>query len=184
MGFFSWLTADTNESIANIHSSRYEGKTVYLLQPDGQPPIEEKAYQGYGDFGGIDAYAWLATRNLPSSLTEKLNDEQLRLSGIALELGKYYEDKDTGKKYVYAKYFAIEQLLDEDIKAFAGHYETIEPDYGKTPNRLIESGQWIKKGTADLIGGIQHPLKFSYDKDAVYEKLPASEDCPAQGYFY
>ena len=64
MGFFSWNTADTNESIANIHSGHPNAdRTVYLLQPDGKAPIEETAYNGYGVFGDVDAYAWLAEIN-------------------------------------------------------------------------------------------------------------------------
>lgn len=31
---------------------------------------------------------------------------------------------------------------------------------------------------------ITYPLKFSYNKDAVYEELKASDSCPDQGFFY
>jgi hypothetical protein len=62
MGFFSWTTADTNESIPSVHSNR-STQTVYLLQPNGRPPIEEECYEGYGVFGGQDAYEWLARQN-------------------------------------------------------------------------------------------------------------------------
>jgi hypothetical protein len=31
---------------------------------------------------------------------------------------------------------------------------------------------------------LTYPLKFSFNPDAVYEDLPASESCPFQGYFY
>jgi hypothetical protein len=62
MGMFSWLTSDGEESIANVYSGR-ETKTVYLLQPNGKPPIKESAYEGYGDFGNVDAYVWLAEQN-------------------------------------------------------------------------------------------------------------------------
>ena len=98
MGFFSWKTADTNESIANIHSNHPNaGRTVYLLQPGGKEPVEETAYNGYGTPGSD-----IQTR---------------RMDGI----------------------------IALDIKI---------------------------------------PLKFSFNKDAVYEDLPASESCRQQGYFY
>jgi len=32
-------------------------------------------------------------------------------------------------------------------------------------------------------GSEYRPLKFSYDKNAVYEDLPASSDDPSQGFF-
>ncbi len=63
MGFFSWKTADTGESIANSHSPRCKQRAVFLLQPDGEPPVEESWYAGYGMFGEVDAYEWLAERN-------------------------------------------------------------------------------------------------------------------------
>ena len=62
MGFFSWKTADKDQSIANCYSAKFKSKTVYLLQPH-DAPIPESNYEGYGVFGGIDAYAWLAKTN-------------------------------------------------------------------------------------------------------------------------
>ncbi len=120
MGFFSWKTADTNESIANIHSDHPNaGRTVYLLQPGGKEPIEETAYNGYGDFGPADAYAWLAEMNslgIPGSSVVARREDGIRA----------YCNKDC----------------------------------------------------------LKYPLKFSFDKNAVYEDLPESESCEAQGYFY
>ena len=115
MGFFSWKTADTNESILNRFACEDHGipvKTVYLLQPNGLPPIEETSYEGYGVFGEIDAYSWLASM-------KGLGDD--RMDGIDLAFDN--------------------------------------PDQ------------------------IEFPLKFSFNKNAKYEELPASEDCPYQGYF-
>ena len=62
MGFFSWTTADTGESIANVYSGETV-KDVYLLQPNGENPILERAYEGYGEFNGTDAFEWLALKN-------------------------------------------------------------------------------------------------------------------------
>ena len=121
MGFFSWKTADTNESIANSYSDHPNAhRTVYLLQPNGKPPVQENDYQGYGVFGDVDAYAWLAEINglgIPGS------DVQVR--------------REAG------------------IDAFFS--------------------------SVDLL---KYPLKFSFNKNAVYEDLPASDRCPQQGYFY
>ena len=118
MGFTSFLTADNQESIRN----RYAGncRTVYLLQPDNRPPIKEEAYEGYGVFGHIDAFVWLAMHNLSAEHLRQFEDDIDRVRDIGCD-------------------------LENDECLF--------------------------------------PLKFSFDKDAVYEKFPASEYDPSQGFF-
>lgn len=54
MGYFSWLTSDTNRSISNVESSRGAFKVTMLL-PNGSK-ITEDAYEGYGIFGGVSFY--------------------------------------------------------------------------------------------------------------------------------
>jgi len=61
MGFFSWNTCDTGESIANAYSNR-PTHTVHMITPDGRVFTEED-YQGYGEFGGKDFYELLAELN-------------------------------------------------------------------------------------------------------------------------
>lgn len=133
MGFFSWKTADTQESIANVYVEHPNtGRTVYLLQPNGEEAIAESGYQGYGVFNGVDAYAWLAKNNL-DCFSEEVREE---ISDLDL-------------------YECADQLRDYGIKiAF--------------DNKVV----------------IQHPLKFSFNKDAVYERLDASDNCEYQGFFY
>lgn len=118
MGFTSFLTADGKESIRNRYAG--ECRTVYLLQPNGNPPIEEKAYEGYGMFGNIDAFVWLAMHNLQ-------------------------------KEYL--------RQFEEDL------------------DRVRDIGCGLENSECPF------PLKFSFDKDAVYEELPASEYDPSQGFF-
>ena len=61
MGFFSWKTQDTNESIPNIESSR---KTFTVFMHDNKNNIwSETHYEGYGVFGGKDYYELLAEMN-------------------------------------------------------------------------------------------------------------------------
>jgi hypothetical protein len=72
MGFFSWKTADTDESIANVHTGNH--KTVFLLQPDGAEPIEDRAYDGYGRFGGVGRPV---TAVLPVEGVQSVNCSQL-----------------------------------------------------------------------------------------------------------
>ena len=99
MGNFSWLTSDTNKSIACTYSSR-EAFTVYLIDNAGNVWREDD-YEGYGVFGGKDYYALLAEMNIdhPSftdefSNVDKNNVDQMRSIGIAMsyptdELGHY-----------------------------------------------------------------------------------------------
>lgn len=120
MGFFSFTTADTHESIPNIYSGSHDGRPVYLLQPNGEPPIVESSYFGNGVFGDVDCYLWLARINFDEREQQGLTEDELRYKAIRFE-------SDTPLKY---------------------------------------------------------PLKFSFNKDAVYEDLPASENCPCQGFNY
>jgi len=61
MGFFSWNTCDTDQSIANKYSNR-PTFTVHMITPDGRV-FTEKDYDGYGVFGGKDYYELLAELN-------------------------------------------------------------------------------------------------------------------------
>lgn len=63
MGFFSWMASDTHKSISNRYSDK-GALPVYLYCPDGSK-IYEPDYEGYGVFGGHDAYALLARWNHP-----------------------------------------------------------------------------------------------------------------------
>lgn len=81
MGFFSWLTSDTHESISNKYSNR-GALPVYLYCPDGTK-IYEPDYDGYGRFGGHDAYALLAQWNCPGLCCG--DEEKDRSIGISIE---------------------------------------------------------------------------------------------------
>lgn len=182
MGFFSWNTCDTNESIANIHSGHVNStKPVYLLQPNGKEPLVEDYYEGYGDFGGIDAYVWIAENNLQKALLEKYKDDEdkLREFGLALEMGTYYEDINNGRKFG----FHYTDLVDE-IEHFGGTFDYVIPEYGKSANELIKEGTFVKKSLREFICDYNHPLKLSYNKDAKYEDFEGSTHCEYQGYFY
>ena len=185
MGYFSWLTADSKKSIPNAYSGR-KMKPVFLLQP-GEAAIREENYQGYGVFGGVDAYVWLAERNLRPDLLEKIpegedGEEIKRDLGIAIDCGTYVEDVKTGRKFVYNPSLPIEGL-----EKMHGQYDSVQPEYGKTANDLIAEGTWVEKPMREVLcegGVVRYPLKFSFRKNADYDALPASETCPDQGFFY
>ncbi|HAI19366.1 MAG TPA: hypothetical protein DCM10_15840 [Xanthomarina gelatinilytica] len=69
MGFFSWRTSDTNESVSNCHSSR-GALPIKVLLPDGSQVID-RDYGGYGEFFDGDTY--LDFYELVHELTEDLH---------------------------------------------------------------------------------------------------------------
>ena len=93
MGNFSWNCCDCDkpilsdgpsmddycfkceEQLADIDGAK---QTVYLIRTDGKL-IQEDDYEGYGVFGGIDAYGWLAHNNL-EALREWRNDKEFTLT--------------------------------------------------------------------------------------------------------
>jgi len=71
MGFFSFITQDTNESIPSSYSER-KTFTVYMKDNKGNA-WKESEYEGYGVFGGKDYYELLAEMNgLPSDRSQGL----------------------------------------------------------------------------------------------------------------
>ena len=136
MGFFSWNTGDTKESIPNVYQNRKEVKPVYFLQPGGRPPVREVAYGGYGVFGGVDAYAWLARMNMPEKfksppLAPGFTQEE-RDAGIRIET--HYLSGGQGVKY------PIKLSFDKNAR-----YEDVKPStrckfQGYFYKREVEAG--------------------------------------------
>ncbi|WP_105903522.1 hypothetical protein [Vibrio gangliei] len=104
MGFFSFTTCDTQESIANVYSNHKNAKrTIYLLQYDGSEPIPIDGYEGYGTYGNINAYAWIGKHNIEQAiellgLPEKVRELDLfedtkELHGIGLKLFNNHLDQ-------------------------------------------------------------------------------------------
>jgi hypothetical protein len=175
MGFFSWMTADTGRSIMNVHS-HYPTETVHMLSPNGGAPIQEDAYGGYGVFGGVDAYVHLARTNLPAEMLAGRDDEYVRMAGCALE-GGYYELVEDGTKHQICHEGA--EIIDPAITFHAVTYDRpIEAFGGRSANEMIAAKLLVERRFH-----IEHPLKFAHDPKAVYEDLPASRDCPCQGFF-
>lgn len=182
MGFFSWLTADTNESTANIHSGM-PVKTVHLLQPGGLPPISEDAYEGYGDFGGVDAYLWLARANrhmIKRSAADiaAFDDDTMRTIGVTLDCGGYYVDSVDGSKH--AIFHVGATLIDPSIRHHGVTYDKPIAHFGgRTGNELVADGRLVKTSFECDVA-----LKFSHDPHAVHEDLAPSASCPYQGFIY
>lgn len=180
MGYFSWKTADTNESIGNVASPR-PAPTVYMLAPNGKPPYAETAYEGYGRFADKDAHEYLLEINAEDLGIDfdSLTHEERRLAGIGLAVGDVYVHADTGERWhIFHDY---RRIIDGNY--FRGNYAQVVPELGDTPNNLIERGVLLRRDIKEELG-VRFPLKFSFNRNAVYEDLPASEDCPYQGFFF
>ena len=87
MGFFSWKTQDTDESIANNYSNR-DTFRVQMIDNTGNVYTEDN-YEGYGVFGGKDFYELLAEMNgFTSDLTGDSYTDAAREFGIDLAFSK------------------------------------------------------------------------------------------------
>ena len=109
MGFFSWKTSDTNKSIPNIYSGR-DPVPVKMLDDKGNAGIES-AYEGYGDFGGMDYYALVAQMHghepdRDIGITIAFSDNPNPLPKL-VESGceEYYEDLPDSPMCEYQGYF-------------------------------------------------------------------------------
>jgi len=83
MGYFSWKASDTKVSIGN-RDSISGSSPCYLLTPSGEKHFEDD-YEGYGVFGGVDAYALLAEMNVPEDCNGDADHD--RQIGINLAFG-------------------------------------------------------------------------------------------------
>ena len=98
MGFFSWNTMDTDNSIANEHSNR---KTFRVQMMDNKGNVwTEDNYDGYGRFGGKDFYELLAEMNGFES--DKTGDEYTdEARGFGIKLAFKDNGSGIGTKDVY-----------------------------------------------------------------------------------
>ncbi len=173
MGMFSFKTADDKISIP-------EGSApVYLLMPDGKPNIREPSYSGYGMFGGVDVFTWLAQANVDKEILEGMSEEKVRTLGIGLSVGDLYKHVETGRLWsIFQNYRA----LNKEATHFEGNFGAVMPEYGKSPNDLIEEGLLEEVPLSSLC---KYPVKLSYNPNAVYEEIEnGSENCPSQGFMY
>lgn len=117
MGFFSWRCAKSGKSISNAYSTR-GAEPCALVTPEGV--IEEHNYDGYGEFGGIDAYAWLAYANglVPEikSLEELKNSDQDAIRGKGIDL--FFSDEKP-EDYKPIKIVALSEYDGEPYWALA-----------------------------------------------------------------
>lgn len=117
MGFFSWKTQDTNESIANSYSNR-DTFRVHMIDNVGNVYTEDD-YEGYGVFGGKDYYELLAEMN--GFVSQK---------GLSYELdGEAYTDEARG--------FGISLAFSKDNHSGVGTEDVYYPNLVENTNGWV-----------------------------------------------
>lgn len=173
MGFFSWITSDTERSIANVYSPR-RTFPVYVLIPEhcGGGYIEERSYEGYGDFGGHDIY----------DLVADWNRTNLTVDAIIKPERERWESGAEGDKWFEAAVKRWENACAR-LKDFADgkDEEYMIATYGKEYKRLIgiDIACYNEQNAA-----LEYPIKIVEDKNLDYEDAEPSMSCPDQGFFY
>lgn len=175
MGLFSWLTADTEESIPCVYSNRLPF-IVHMVTEDGQI-FTEKEYDGYGNFGGKDFYVLAAELN---GLKGK-DDEETRNLFFDDIWKRGVQTKDGTTKLFYRKDFDT-----YESKIVVGELLV-------TPNELTSRCDWVSFDYGSD-GFHNHGFKMpklvknlpnkNIDWKVWFNNLPYNESCPDQGYFY
>jgi hypothetical protein len=183
MGMFSWLTADTNRSIPAAGSCR-PTFPVFLLSPTGEK-YKETEYEGYGVFGGVDAYDLCARVNADhlgmNEWYKAASIDERRCFGIFLSIGSVYADSNGRKWTVCTPKYPV--LASKGIEIAAGNYGEPAAEGLLSPNELISSGEW-KKLSTEALGLLKYPIKIVESSEMDYATVGVSSDCPNQGFFY
>lgn len=173
MGFFSFITSDSNESIPNIHSGR---KTfpVYMATPGPNRKVfEEKEYDGYGVFGGKDIYVLIAELN---NLCPNGTHEDKRMEAIALIYKTVITDGTT--KFIKGIDFT--------------RWDQPLGDTKRTANELVYEDGWSMihpNGYGDFNEAARQGYimpKLFEDRASInyWDEFPYPTSCSYQGYFY
>ena len=187
MGQFSWNCCDCRfpilsdgpsiddycfkceEQLAELDGAK---QTVYLIQTDGKL-IQEDDYEGYGVFGGIDAYGWLAHNNL-EALREWRNDKEFTLTK--------YPAKEDDVIYAMDRIFGINLEHEKKEKEFEQIAHMLRT---QAPKGNIHYEKDLYHYAKDLI---KNPIKIICsnclgNKDSVdYEDYYASSSAENQGW--
>jgi hypothetical protein len=173
MGFFSWETADTKESIPapQSHHPLSGKRDVFLLKPGGGY-ILGGDYDGYGRIDGKEIYEEFGKRNF--SNIPAGDKEAIVSAAISLDCDRLFKDTTTGTLYSTSQHLANE--FGAEKMPFMWEEPWLD---GKTNNQLVEEGRFVVEPVE-----LKFHIKLSFDKNANYDDLPPSRSCPDQGFFY
>lgn len=184
MGFFSWITSDTNKSIANKYSIR-PVFTVHMITEDGRVFTEEN-YQGYGVFGDKDFYVLAAelngfkaesddeTRNL---FFDKIWKRGVRKGDNVLT---YTQDFDNYESKIKVAGFKGEVTPNQLVSVYG--WESWDVGRSGNTQDFVDAGFKMPKIVENLDTYI--PRGDNPQWKQYWESLPYPESCPDQGFFY
>ena len=154
MGQFSWLDCKDGSQILDDAIEE-----VYLLIPKdfGGGHIKETCYDGYGHFGGKDAYDLVADWN--REWLSKTPRRVLPYSHSAVQSYGWYEK--------YANLSADRETVVKDLK----------PGFAEWRGIGIDLACYDEDNAS-----LKYPLKITHDPYAVYEQCSPSPSDPDQGW--
>lgn len=196
MGLFSWLDCCDNSQI-----SCREIRDVYVLVPvlKGGGHILEKAYNGYGDFGGYDIYDLVAQWNRDELDVHNVFQKFLGFREPVIEdycglwdfekanmrkngvMESEIQKLDNKRKMEYQKLAMCSyKIKKERLIDFINHVsdEIMTEKYGN---------EWLREIGINLAcndfdnRNLPFPIKITHNKNAVYENESASMIDPNQG---
>jgi len=178
MGAFSWCTSDTQKSIPCCMPFGDLPSTVYLLNPFGEP-YKESYYEGYGVFGGRDAY----------ELVVEWNREYLTSDNIHKpERHRYAPGKEGTEHYNRAFNHYLQVCAALAAYAAGASDEFMKENYGELLSYGVKS-EWKRCLGIQIACYEENHVKLRYPIKIVehpmeYEKAGISPSCPYQGCIY
>ena len=175
MGFFSFMTADTNKSITNVHSRQGALPVAVLIPAEyGGGCITEYSYDGYGEFGGCDVY----------ELIVDWNYKYLEIPNLKEPLREEFEPGGDGQMY-YEGELAQYELICSIIADYQNGMKPrrLEKEYGSDWKQELGIYLLMDENRACL----KYDLKIVEltNKHLTYEEVEGiSKDVDDQGYFY
>lgn len=156
MGLFSFYTADTNRVIQVSGRGKSFPVAVLIPKEFGGGSIEERAYKGYGDFGGKDVYNLLAD----------WNKDYLQKDMLEVPVKENYSE-EFYYKMAMNRYETYCHVLD-DFKADKPE-SLMNRTYGKDWKRELMIQIWFS--CDDMYKKLVYPLKIVENMELDYEEV-------------
>lgn len=177
MGFFSFVTSDTNKSIANVYSTKKTFK-VNVITRDRQI-FTESNYDGYGTFDGQDIYSLIGNLNGINGHTDEVRNKvfsDLLNGGITngKVTYKYRVDFDNWESPIEAENnLNANQLRQNGFSAIFPRFEFSE--FAKAGINVPKIVQKLPKNYKQMTDD---------EWQNYFDNLPHTNGCKAQGFFY
>lgn len=173
MGQFSWMYADTDNKINLL-----EGESAWLLQPNGKH-IYESEYDGYGNFGGYDAY----------DLVLEWNREFLNVSMLPKPDRTSWSNDMEGTLWYQKAMNAYEKTVSVLEKYMSGASDIEMQDFSKQVGYGFTNGEDWKRNLGISIAcsdeqnaALPFPIKICKEP-CDYDSVCESKNDPNQGWY-